>query len=53
MRIMGLLEQINQPSGLRALSIDQLEALAKEIRERIFTAVSQNGGHLASNLGCG
>jgi 1-deoxy-D-xylulose-5-phosphate synthase len=48
---MGLLEQINQPSGLRALSIDQLEALAKEIRERIFTAVSQNGGHLASNLG--
>ncbi len=48
---MGLLDQINRPSDLRTLSIDQLEALAKEIRERIFTAVSTNGGHLASNLG--
>ena len=48
---MGLLDQINQPSDLRSLSIDQLETLAKEIRERIFAAVRVNGGHLASNLG--
>lgn len=48
---MGLLDQINQPSDLRGFSIDQLEALAREIRERIFAAVSTNGGHLASNLG--
>ncbi|MBC7785328.1 MAG: 1-deoxy-D-xylulose-5-phosphate synthase [Burkholderiales bacterium] len=48
---MGLLEQIKQPSDLRTLAIDQLETLAKEIRERIFAAVSTNGGHLASNLG--
>lgn len=48
---MTVLEQIKQPSDLRKLSIDELEALAKEIRERIFTAVSTNGGHLASNLG--
>jgi len=48
---MSLLEQIRQPSDLRVLSIDQLETLAREIRERIFSAVSSNGGHLASNLG--
>jgi 1-deoxy-D-xylulose-5-phosphate synthase len=48
---MGLLDQINQPSDLKPLSIDQLEVLAREIRERIFSAVSTNGGHLASNLG--
>ncbi len=48
---MGVLDQIQKPSDLRQLSIDQLEGLAKEIRERIFAAVSTNGGHLASNLG--
>ncbi len=48
---MALLDQIKQPSDLRGFSIDQLESLAKEIRERIFSAVSTNGGHLASNLG--
>ena len=35
---MPLLEQIRQPSDLRVLSIDQLETLAREIRERIFSA---------------
>src|SRR5438093_11419522 len=45
------LDQIHSPGDLRKLSIDQLEALAKEMRERIFAAVSKNGGHLASNLG--
>ncbi|HEY0008560.1 MAG TPA: 1-deoxy-D-xylulose-5-phosphate synthase [Tepidisphaeraceae bacterium] len=48
---MGLLEQIHAPADLRDFSINQLEALAKDIRERIFSAVSTNGGHLASNLG--
>ncbi len=48
---MKLLPTIHQPADLRALSIDQLEALATEIRENIFAAVSTNGGHLASNLG--
>jgi 1-deoxy-D-xylulose-5-phosphate synthase len=36
---------------VRKLSIAQLDILAKEMRERIFAAVSKNGGHLASNLG--
>src|SRR5215475_3086186 len=48
---MSLLSQIHSPADLRKLSIEQLETLAKEMRERIFAAVSKNGGHLASNLG--
>ena len=46
-----LLERINEPSDLRKLTINELEALSKEIRERIIEVVSKNGGHLASNLG--
>lgn len=48
---MSLLDQIAAPADLRKLSFDQLVVLAQELRERIFTAVSANGGHLASNLG--
>src|SRR5437764_15311196 len=48
---MSLLSQIHTPADLRSLSMEQLETLAKEMRERIFQAVSKNGGHLASNLG--
>ena len=33
------------------LSTAELNALAEEIRERLIEVVSQNGGHLASNLG--
>ena len=48
---MNILDTIHQPSDLRNLPIDRLETLATEIRERIISAVSTNGGHLASNLG--
>src|SRR3954463_923782 len=48
---MSLLSQIHKPADLRALSMEQLEELAREMREQIFAAVSKNGGHLASNLG--
>jgi 1-deoxy-D-xylulose-5-phosphate synthase len=48
---MSLLDQIASPADLRKLSFDELAQLAKEMRERIFSAVSKNGGHLASNLG--
>jgi 1-deoxy-D-xylulose-5-phosphate synthase len=47
----SLLDSIREPKDLRKLSIDQLTPLAGELRERIFNAVSKNGGHLASNLG--
>jgi len=46
-----LLDAIRSPHDLRDLSVDQMEALAGEMRGRIFAAVQANGGHLASNLG--
>ncbi len=46
-----LLERINEPKDLKKLTVNELEALSKEIRERIIEVVSKNGGHLASNLG--
>ncbi len=45
------LKRISRPTDLRKLSMDDLAALAQEMRQQIFTAVSKNGGHLASNLG--
>jgi 1-deoxy-D-xylulose-5-phosphate synthase len=46
-----VLEAITSPADLRRLNGDQLDALATEIREFIVQAVSQNAGHLGSNLG--
>ncbi|MCB9852426.1 MAG: 1-deoxy-D-xylulose-5-phosphate synthase [Phycisphaerales bacterium] len=49
---MGLiLPRIKSPADLRELSIEELDSLASEIRERIIGVVSAQGGHLASNLG--
>jgi 1-deoxy-D-xylulose-5-phosphate synthase len=45
------LDRIESPEDLKDLSIAELEALAREIRERLITVVSVNGGHLASSLG--
>ena len=46
-----LLSTIKTPADLRRLSIDQLNDLAKELRQHIKDSVSVHGGHLASNLG--
>lgn len=46
-----MLEKINSPEDLKKLNIEEKEQLAKEIREYILDVVSENGGHLASNLG--
>jgi 1-deoxy-D-xylulose-5-phosphate synthase len=46
-----LLESIAGPRDLKALSPDQLPALASEIRDFLIDAVSRNGGHLGPNLG--
>lgn len=46
-----MLEKVHGPKDLKALSIEELETLAGEIREKIIGTVSKNGGHLASNLG--
>ena len=46
-----MLEQINSPNDLKNLTLKQKEELAQEIRNYILEIVSENGGHLASNLG--
>ena len=46
-----LLDRINSPEDLRELTLPELNALCGEIRQKIIETVSQNGGHLASNLG--
>jgi len=49
--ISRLLDRIDNPVDLKALTQGELEQLASEIREELVTTVSANGGHLASNLG--
>lgn len=46
-----MLEKILGPADLRKLPIEQLPALAAEIRRAIHDQVSKVGGHLAPNLG--
>ncbi len=48
---MKLIESIESPTDLKGMNIDNLKALAEELREIIIHRVSQNGGHLASSLG--
>lgn len=48
---MPYLEKINSPKDIKKLNISQLEELCGEIREQMINTVSNNGGHLASNLG--
>ncbi len=48
---MKYLHQIKSPHDLKALPEAVLDELAEEIREFLIKTVSQNGGHLASNLG--
>ena len=45
------LNNIHSPADLRALSKAELKELCEEIRAVIIDRVSQNGGHLAPNLG--
>ncbi len=46
-----LLSKIKSPSDLKKLDDKQLPLLAEEVRDTIISTVSDNGGHLASNLG--
>ena len=46
-----MLKNIGSPADIKSMSTDELESLAREIREEIISVVSENGGHLASNLG--
>ena len=45
------LGKVNSPEDLKKLSPEEIKALAEEIREYLVFRVTENGGHLASNLG--
>jgi 1-deoxy-D-xylulose-5-phosphate synthase len=46
-----LLPKINSPNDVKKLTPRELNMLAQEIREKIVSTVSSNGGHLSANLG--
>lgn len=45
------LNTISSPDDVKKLNIKELSALCAEIRNCMINTISQNGGHLASNLG--
>lgn len=45
------LYDIKGPADIRQLSLSQLNALAKDIREFLVDSIAKTGGHLSSNLG--
>ncbi len=48
---MKILPTIRGPEDVKSLTLEQCGVLAGEIRQTIIDTVSQQGGHLASNLG--
>jgi len=46
-----LLQDINSPTDIKHLSIQELQQLADELRQYIIDVVSETGGHLAPSLG--
>jgi 1-deoxy-D-xylulose-5-phosphate synthase len=46
-----ILDRIDSPKDLKALSWREMKQLAAEIREELVRTVSTTGGHLAPNLG--
>lgn len=46
-----LLDRINSPADLRGLGLENLKALAEEIRHVIIETCLQNGGHIGASLG--
>jgi 1-deoxy-D-xylulose-5-phosphate synthase len=46
-----LLNQINRPQDLHALTDAELQSVAQELREHIIDTVGEIGGHFGANLG--
>ena len=46
-----ILDRINKENDIKKIPESEWPYLAEEIREYILKIVSENGGHLASNLG--
>lgn len=45
------LSSIHSPDDVKKIPENEIDALSSEIREELVRIVTQNGGHLASNLG--
>jgi 1-deoxy-D-xylulose-5-phosphate synthase len=48
---MPILERLDGPSDLRALSRDEIAELAGELRSVVVDTISKTGGHISSSLG--
>jgi 1-deoxy-D-xylulose-5-phosphate synthase len=48
---MTLLENVTSPADVRALSEEELQGLADQIRARLIEVVSKTGGHIGAGLG--
>ena len=48
---MPILERIDSPADVRALSPEELRALAAELRTFLVDTISKTGGHISSSLG--
>ncbi len=48
---MQYLQHIKSPDDIKQMKLPELKVLAQEIREELIQVVSENGGHLAPNLG--
>ena len=46
-----IIEKINSPEDVQALSSEELKTLSAEIRDCLIRKLSKTGGHLGSNLG--
>ena len=46
-----MLNNIHKPSDIKELSIEELNALAQEIKLFLIESIEKTGGHLSSNLG--
>lgn len=46
-----IIDSIDLPSGLRSLSLSQLQQVVDELRQELISSVASSGGHFASSLG--
>ena len=46
-----ILDKVNMPNDLKALSVEEMNALSAEMRELIIKKVNTTGGHFGTNLG--
>lgn len=45
------LENINSPSDVKKLNVEELKALSNEVRSTLLKKLSEHGGHIGPNLG--